>query len=576
MAKKDIDSIVDDAVEEIELKQDNGELDVIANAKEEPTDDRRPAKHKFKDFLKTGKFRALLAFVILLGAILAVPMTRYALLGVFIHRQTKITVVDDTTGKPVTDALVQYARADAKTDKNGVATINSMSVGDHPLKIEKKYYETIEASYTVPIFGEAKTKVRLKATGRVAVINVKNKISGNPVVGAQVKVADTSAITDDKGVASVALAIHDANQPGSVTAEGYNVADLSVSTKEISPTQDVELVPSGKTYFLSNRTGSYDVMSTTLDGKTEVVLSGIGREVGYELNLSTSPNRKYLALSARREVNKPALYMIDTATNAAEKVEDAQVNAIGWIGNTFYYALYDTSNNAYVDKRVQLVSYNAAEKQRNVVDASKIEGDQYNYAELALSGRFQLVGSRVYYAKCWNYTQFYSGETNRKASLISVADGKVNVIKEVPQTGSGYCDTLALKPNQVYFRIGRSSGDYGYDTYRFQPGKTAESVQVSDGELYNSQVTYLASSEGTKTFWTEVRDGKKVSFIGNSDGGNAEKVSEAEYEAYGWFGNDYVLYSKNGSELYVAAQGAQLDGAHKIADFYSQPRGPGY
>jgi uncharacterized membrane protein len=106
-------------------------------------------------------------------------MTRYALLGVFIHKQTKITVVDDTTGKPVTDALVQYARADAKTDKNGVATINSMSVGDHPLKVEKKYYETIEASYTVPIFGEAKTKVRLKATGRVAVINVKNKISGN-------------------------------------------------------------------------------------------------------------------------------------------------------------------------------------------------------------------------------------------------------------------------------------------------------------------------------------------------------------------------------------------------------------
>lgn len=36
------------------------------------------------------------------------------------------------------------------------------------------------------------------------------------------------------------------------------------------------IVPNGKTYFISNRTGKYDVMSTTLDGQTDVVLSGTG------------------------------------------------------------------------------------------------------------------------------------------------------------------------------------------------------------------------------------------------------------------------------------------------------------
>lgn len=574
MAKKDIDSIVDDAVEEIEQQQEMGELDVIENAKQEPTDDRRPAKHKFKDFLKTGKFRAILFIVLLLGTVLAVPMTRYALLGVFISKQTKITVLDDASGKPVTDALVQYARADAKTDKNGVATINSMSVGDHPIKVEKKYYTTIESSYTVPIFGEAKTTIRLKATGRVATVTVKDKISGNPLAGAQVKVSDTSAITDDKGTATIALAIRDADQPGMVTAQGYNDVEIAISTKDTNPSQEIALVPNGKTYFISNRTGKYDVMSTTLDGQTDVVLSGTGSEFAYELGLLASPDRSYLAYNAGREGNKTALYLINTATKELTKVEDSSVGLIGWIDNTFYYSVYNVSGLQNVDKRIQLIAYNANSKQRTVVDASKLELDGANNPiEQSLSGRFQLVGSRVYYAKCWNYQPYYGGDKNRKASLMSVNGTNVTSIRDVPQADSAYCDTIATKPNVIYFRLSYSNGDS--EAYRYQPGKTAESVQVSDGELYNSQVTYLASPDGKKTFWTEVRDGKKVSFIGNSDGANAEQVSGADYEAYGWFGENYVLYSKNGSELYVAAQGAELDGAHKIADFYTQPRGPG-
>ena len=59
------------------------------------------------------------------------------------------------------------------------------------------------------------------------------------------------------------------------------------------------------------------------------------------------------------------------------------------------------------------------------------------------------------------------------------------------------------------------------------------------------------------------------------DGKNEQQVGVGQYEAYGWFGDDYVLYSKDGSELYVAAAGAQLDGTNKVADYFSQ-RGPGY
>ena len=208
-----------------------------------------------------------------------------------------------------------------------------------------------------------------------------------------------------------------------------------------------------------------------------------------------------------------------------------------------------------------------------MVDSSHLDGDTYAYAEQGLSG-YQLVGNRIYYAKCWGYSMYYGGNQNRTASLTAVIDGKAVSLKDISQNGQAYCDTVAAKPNAIYYRINYTSDNHA-DSYRYQPGKAVESVQVSDGQLYNSRYTYFTSPNGEKTYWTETRDGKAVTFMGDASGQNEVQVSGADYTAYGWFGNDYVLYSKNGSELYVAAAGATLDGAHKVTDYYGQ-RAQGY
>lgn len=576
MKKESEDTAVNDSIAEITKAEDQGKAEVIEAVRDERLGDYRPRSKRLLDFFKSGKGIALIVALLLVGAIFAVPMARYALLGTFVKKQTIVTVLDEVSGKPVSEAVVHFGRQDAKTDSNGVAKIDNAPVGDHPLSVEKKYYTTASVSYVVPIYGAANTTVRLKAIGRVATITATNAISGKPLAGATVKIGDTTATTDDAGAASIALATKDSDQTGEVSLKDFTTAEISVNTKDIAPSVEAKLVPAGKVYFLSNRTGGYDVMSSTLDGKDQkVVVKGMGKEVAFELQLQASADRKYLAYMTRRgNETSPDIYVINTATGALDKVNESTGGSlVGWIGNKLYFGKYNYNNGVMVDKRAQLMAYAADSKQLTALESSRLEGDQWNYAEFGLSN-FQLVGDRIYYAKCWSFSNYYDGSQDRKASLMAIVDGSPTSLKDVSQNGQAYCDTVATKPGTVYYRLnfwneGRS------DSYRYQIGKAVESVQVNDGELYNNRYTYLSSPNDQKTFWTETRDGKKVSFIGDADGKNEQQVGKADYEAYGWFGDNYVLYSKDGSELYVAAAGAQLDGTNKVADYFSQ-RGPGY
>ncbi len=577
MKIKSEDEVVDESVDEIVATEERSEAETVEDTRDERLGDHRPFRQKLAGFFKSGVGKTIIGLLLIIGVALAVPMTRYALLGVFIKKQTTITVVDELSGNAVSEAVVHFGRQDAKTDSKGTARLENVSVGDHALSVEKKYYTTASVSYVVSIYGEANTTVKLKATGRVATITAINAISGKPLAGATVKIGDTTATTDDAGAASIALATKDSDQAGEISLKDFTTAEISVNTKDIAPSIEAKLVPAGEVYFLSNRTGGYDVMSSTLDGKDQkVVVQGTGKEVAFELQLQASADRSYLAYMTRRgNETSPDIYVINTATGALDKVNESTGGSlVGWIGSKLYFGKYNYNNGVMVDKRAQLMAYAADSKQLTALESSRLEGDQWNYAEFGLSN-FQLVGDRIYYAKCWSFSNSYDGSQDRKASFMAIVDGNPTSLKDVSQNGQAYCDTVATKPGIVYYRL-NFWNESRSDSYRYQLGKAVESVQVTDGELYNNRYTYLSSPSGQKTFWTETRDGKKVSFIGDATGQNAKQVGSADYTAYGWFGDDYVLYSTGGSELYAAATGAQLDGAHKVADYFSQPQGPGY
>lgn len=154
----------------------NKEIESIENTESQETDTpptselRLPKESKFKRFLKTRKGKVittLLVVVVIIGVLLAIPMSRYGILGNFIKKDVTVIVTDATTKKPVSQATVAVAGLEAKTDGDGKATIGDVPVGEYVMKVSKNYYKESEGPYVVPVLSApGQPEVMVTATGR--------------------------------------------------------------------------------------------------------------------------------------------------------------------------------------------------------------------------------------------------------------------------------------------------------------------------------------------------------------------------------------------------------------------------
>lgn len=510
-------------------------------------------------------------FILLLTTLLVVPFTRYGLLGLVITKPVTLKIVDAASGRPVSTAKVSIGRIDVETDAKGIAKIESIAVGEHQLRVEKKNYTTIDTTHIVPVvFPEKDTTIPLVALGRTATFTMKNLLTNAPIREATVEVEGASALSDEHGKASVVLPVKSEAQTGSVKADGFNTAEVSITMKAgEDPELQVLLVPHGKVYFLSKRTGKIDVMSANLDGSAAtVIIPATGKESDNETSLLASPSWAHLMLIARRDNTWPKLHTVSTTTGKLTLVDDTEASyePIGWVGAKFYYKITKYKQAAWQNGTEAVVSYNAETGQRNVVDSTVgIGTSYYDMAAQHISQAF-IADGKVIYVKSWQYSQSYA-EPNRPTNIMAIiADGDLKTtLKDLPATGDTYADASLQKPGTIVFRLGKNDASREY--YRYLEGKVTK-IDTDDTAFYNNRFSYLMSPNSEKALWTEQRDGLSVVFVAKRDLTGGNQISTGEYGAFGWVGNDYVLYSKNQSELYIAPTGALFDGAHKISNYH--------
>lgn len=547
------------------------------------------AGQKFKGFLKTKKGKVIVivaALLLVVGAILAIPFTRYGVLGVFIKKEVTITVLDQSSKKPVSGAIVTVGTNIATTDAKGIAKLPSVSVGQYKLNVEKKYYESASQDYLVPILAAPEdAKPQLKATGRSIEITVTNKVTGSPVKGAAVTVSDSTVATDEKGVASIILPVKSEPQAGSVKSEGYNDTkfDLTVENKD-GQKKTVPVVPSGTIYFLSKRTGKVDVMKSNLDGtNAQVVVAGTGQENDASTVLLATTDWKYLALQASRDSDQPKLYLIDTATSKLSVIDEGSVDfqLTGWSGHNFVFQANRKTANFWENKRTALKSFNAESGKLTTLDETEGSGTNYtDYASQNLANVYAIDGN-VIYTKSWDLgTAVTAGSRQSSIMSVSVSGSGKKSLKDFPVSQIAYFESKLYKPAEVYFRVvARADSKATY--YEYEDGAVGETGDTNDAKFYNGfYTTYLYSPSGNKTMWYEPRDGKNLIFVGDKDGNNGREIGVGEFTPYGWYSDSYILLSKKGSELYAfGATGTFSETAQpqKITDYHkAQLSYPGY
>ena len=563
---------IDEAVEEIDQTDpvdDQVQLDVKGGSTEAITPSTPPSKQRKSTNRK--KRLIIIGALIALGiaTIAIVPFLRYGLVGTVYAKPVSLTIVDSATKKPVSGAKVTIGRESVSSDKTGVAKFAKVSVGDHYITVEKKYYETTKSSVLVPIFSDVKDATRtLKATGRTITVTVKQSLTKQPLAGVEVKLGDATAASDKTGVAQVVVNVDAGTLSGTAMVDSYNQATFTVDTKK-NEDQSIELamVPSGSLYYLSKATGTINLMKSNLDGTgATIAVQGTGKEFDRDTMIVATSDWRYIMLQANRD-GKTKLYLVDTKDNTVTRIddEDATYVPVGWIEHTFVYQV-SRNRNSWQSGQTSIKLYAAdSRKQTTIQDTEASGSGSYDYMAQYIT--MPIINNGVIeYGTYWSSA--YSFALDKKKSQILSVDirGVKHVLKEFAGTTS------------VNYFIANSFDSAYASAYDSVAGKSTI-YQVSGGKVMQSQMdettlgntsfpTKHRSSTGAKTAWHESRDGKYYVFVGDSAGGNGKQLPFVDYRVYGWFGDSYLLLTKNGSELFIYPVGVDGVEPHKVTDYH--------
>jgi hypothetical protein len=552
---------------------------------EETGDEAEPKGHnifqKFWHEYRSKKKIAIPATVILLLAVLfAIPLTRYRILGLVIKKDVILYTVDSKSKGIVFNSIVTI---DGKAPGCGSSRppypncFSKIPVGKHKIKVEAAFYDPVEKEVTVGL-GKSKEKnveIPMVANGSAIHIAVSDKITGKALANVHIKAGKSETLTTQYG-GSIFVDFSADTVDLELSRDGYNTTKTSVKIVPGQVSQEntqLALTPSGKLYFLSKKTGKIDVVKTDLDGSNrQVVLAGTGNEEDTNTVLLAARDWKYLALQSRRDNGKAKLYLIDTSSDKLTEIDsgNATFTPVGWQDHYFAYTVYRDSVPVWQGKRAALKTYNAENQKLATIDETIAEGSgDYDYAGDAIESVYIQKDSLIY-VKRWSasYYSVYRLAGKRMGIYSAKLNGTAKqALKDFEVADNGFINAAASKPNEIYYSVNNATTSY----YEYAAGKLSEAKDINAESFRKYYPTYLLSPSGQATFWYEPRDGKNTLFTGTPDGSSPKEIASlSEYIPYGWYSDDYLLVSKNSSELYILPTGGPGDKGQvlKISDYH--------
>ncbi|PLS80973.1 hypothetical protein CYG49_03515 [Candidatus Saccharibacteria bacterium] len=518
------------------------------------------------------KRTAAIAVVLLLalsgGAVYATD-ARFAVMNALGKASAEVIIFDEKTQQPIPDASITIAGQTAQTDKRGVAKLSNLSYGRAEASVKKFAYAD-KSEQTLIERENGTYRFALKPTGTPVSIKVKNGISATPVKGAKISFGESDAVSNEKGEVSLSIPPQDAPKATiTIQADGFNGAKAEVELAQ-TKINDVTLTPAGKVFFLSKRTGKINVMKSNLDGTNpEVVVEGTGNENDHQTVLLASRDWKYLMLRAARNGSTPSIYLIDSATGKLTNVDEgknAQFEPVGWHEHTFIFKVIRQDRKAWENGQAALKAFNADTQKLATLDETVGEGSEYAHTSQYFSDVIILKDNLVYAKVANNY--FHKPKDNEIMSVRSDGSGK-KVVQSFGEEAMYGVQVQSNKPQSAYFVVHSQKGRLFYEYENGSLQKKDITDAAFDAAFYPA---YSVSPSGNKTFWNEPRDGKSTLMVGDRDGKSAKEVAnKTEFASLGWFGEDYLLATKENSELFILPSSGVSEArpALKITDYHS-------
>lgn len=352
---------------------EDGEQDESEPETQAPDMQINPPKSRFKRFITSKKLWLGLSVFIVVAALLLwfIKETRVWIVNA-VGLKVPVAVTTRTVaeaGRP--SALLQKATVSlngtkVESDEAGQAKFTA-EYGQANIMAEKTGYES--ASYSDyydfdPFFGltggtpndqERTAELQLKSVGLPLTFKVIDWLTQQPVTNGEFTVGEVVAKPDENGLVSVKVPPTDANTVKVSSKVGGYVdkeMELSINVETLQIQQDV-LVPSGKSYFISKRTGNLGIYSSDLDGgNVQQVVAPSANETA-SVDFAVSPNGKYGILASTREGKRDAsnnllqkLYVVNLENGNMTSVDEGLwFDFKDWSGDTLVYTAASVSTS---------------------------------------------------------------------------------------------------------------------------------------------------------------------------------------------------------------------------------------
>ncbi len=558
---------MEDLNDEHEQEPEELEPKVDADDKPESEPDTGPDKGgrlgRAWKWLRAKPIRWILAavgsLIVLAGLTIGFTDLKYPVLGIVWKPTVDLRVIDADSSLPVSHATVTLAGQTEFTDKMGAAKFVRVQPGKTTVIVSRVAYANASEAQTIGFGDITLGTVKLKATGVRVGLQVTNVLTGSGVADVEVKAGDVQAMTDTAGKATLVFppSANNTTQDIEYSKDGFNA--LKVSTKVVLNGGQIgaSVVPAGKVYYLSNRSGKIDLYSSNLDGSgAEVVLAGTGSEDSDTGILTSAKNPAYLALVSSREGKRDAygnpyhaLFIFNTLSQKLTKIEDAYAfgNYRAWVADSLVYEKYPQTGGGCPDLKAYAP---VAQKSTTLISAATTNSCPKLLAPYD-DGFFYSIS-----AGTTEQDGVYFGQLGGKAAKRVAETPAASIVRQTKHTLLS--EYYSYNPN---YTASWQSIDL----------EALTSAKVANGPTNTSSRTYNDSVGDKYSSFIEERDGKTELYLTDSDGGSERKLTSlgSVNQFVTWVGDDYIVFSVTKSDesaLYVVAVANSK--VTKLADFY--------
>lgn len=494
---------------------------------------------------------AVVAALVAGGAVAATDM-RYAVVGLVYHNHTTMTVVDAVTRQPLPGATVSLGGQSVVTGRDGKAELLDLKLGRSKLVVTKKAYKKFERNQLVPVGRLEIPEVKLESEGVALAFSITDKISGLPVDEAEISAGDIKAVSENGEGRIVLMPGGGRFVTAKVAKKGFLDGELKLDLNKVGQKFTATLVPAGKVYYFSNRSGRTDLYASNLDGSGEgVLLKATGSETS---EIGLLPNLKepdVMAIVSTREGRRDNsgnlisdLFVFDGESKELSKI-DSSVNFHNyraWVGDTLVYEQGEgcLSIKSYRPSNGQTNKLFACSPGRtadvNVVYDNALLYSVYAQTDLSLQGLYAVRND---------------GKNNRRIS----SDPVNYLARQVKDTVNAVYYNYTLPKPEVWTSINIED---------------LTITKLDNAPSNRSYRTYIESADDEMACFIEERDGKSELYLTDHDGKNERKLTNfgSASQFVQWYG-DYIIFSStksNENALYVVSvKGGE---PKKIADFY--------